>query len=41
MVMSILDALQKPLDTADHLLSLYKDEEVIFYVGQSINPLTR
>jgi hypothetical protein len=37
----MLDALQKPLDTADHLLSLYKDEEVIFSVGQSVTPLTR
>jgi hypothetical protein len=41
MIISILDALQKPFDTADHLLYLYKDEEVIFYVGQSINPLAR
>lgn len=39
--LTIKEALEGIYDTADHYLYLYRDKDVIFYVGRSDNPIER
>lgn len=39
--LTIKEAVEQTIDTTDHYLYLYRDGDVIFYVGRSISPLDR
>lgn len=39
--LTIKEAVENPIDTTDHYLYLYRDGDVIFYVGRSFSPLDR